>query len=1006
MKQTLILPPPLTAVARFLGSYRDKLRSTRVPAKSRLIQLFGPVFLALLALPAQAQIAVVNTATERLQDQAGEFQFENNPYVVQFDATGADKLIVTLSSETGGSGTPVITYADKALTKIPSTSSGRNHGIWYLDLAGTGYAGGNADLSINMTAFTTVNGIGYAAVAISGSADGAAVGNLETGTSVTLNAPVADSYVVTNYGANGSVSVTAPSGHNALYFGDIGSARGGASYANGVAAGPQTITWDGTVSAGDEPRTSAAVFVPASALPVIVSTSPADNAVNVPVETGLVARFSEPVVANTGFVTLKLASDNSTVESFDVTSGVTISGQELTINPTNDLALGSEYYVTIDAGAVKDLTGNAFAGIADTTTWNFTTATSATADGTYISQTGAWNVAGSWQDANIASGPDRSAFFTNDVITSARTTSLGEDRTIGQIVFTDADNTTGFNRTISGNILTFDVTSGRSAIDVTQSNRQLIFDSRISGSDGLKLIGPGLVRFNNTSNDYSGGTEINAGTLWLPASGTAGSGTIFLGDTSGSANAELRMSTSGTNIGNAMEVRAGSSGTKTLANRSTNSVNYSGTITVNDNLSVPLAGATGGGVFSVSGAGNSIATGKTVSFAITGGGTGRINDSALWSGDGSISYTSDSAKGFTVSGAKTYSGGATLAAMSGTGALVVQTSSTGPANAPASGPFGTGILNIGATKMRGDTAAAITIGNAITFSDNPTFTTVASEQSLIFTGDASLGATRTLTVETGSTVADTFVEFSGDISGTGFGITKEGAGNLLLSGTNTYTGDTTVNAGVLALTGNSIVNTAKLVINGIGKVDLTGTETVAALDFDATPQPDGDYSASSVPPGATITIASFSGTGTLTVGTPSDPFIAWSGGAAFNADSNNDGVKNGLAWLLGAPDKDTNALDRLPKVSQNGGGLVMKFTCLKLASRGTSTLTLQHSGDLGHNDPWFSVAVPDTATTVGNVVFTVPTTNANPNLVDLEATIPVTEALNGKFFGRLHAENP
>jgi autotransporter-associated beta strand protein len=352
----------------------------------------------------------------------------------------------------------------------------------------------------------------------------------------------------------------------------------------------------------------------------------------------------------------------------------------------------------------------------------------------------------------------------------------------------------------------------------------LIFGSQLSGDDGLKLIGPGLVRFNHSANDYSGGTEINAGALWLAASGTAGSGMISLGNTTGSDSAELRMSATGTTIGNALEVRAGSSGVKTLANRATNTVNYSGSITANDNLAILLAGATGGSVFSISGAGNSIAAGKTVSFEISGGGTGRIADGALWSGEGSISYTtSDTAKGFTISGAKTYSGGATLGSMSGTGVLVVSTSSSGPANAPTGGAFGTGILTIGATRMRAVDSADITIGNAVTFTDNPTFTTIAGEKSLIFSGNVSLGADRILTVDTGSTVNTAFVGFSGEISGSGFGITKAGAGILVLSGTNTYTGDTAVSEGTLLINGDHAGATGAVAVND---ATLGGTGTL------------------------------------------------------------------------------------------------------------------------------------------------------------------------------------
>ena len=105
---------------------------------------------------------------------------------------------------------------------------------------------------------------------------------------------------------------------------------------------------------------------------------------------------------------------------------------------------------------------------------------------------------------------------------------------------------------------------------------------------------------------------------------------------------------------------------------------------------------------------------------------------------------------------------------------------------------------------------------------------------------------------------------------------------LTLSGTNTYTGDTTVNAGVLAVTGSSIADTGKLVINGSGKVDLTNTETVATLFLGVVEQPLGNYSATSVPLGATITTASFTGAGTLMVGAaPTNTFANWISNPAF-----------------------------------------------------------------------------------------------------------------------------
>jgi autotransporter-associated beta strand protein len=232
----------------------------------------------------------------------------------------------------------------------------------------------------------------------------------------------------------------------------------------------------------------------------------------------------------------------------------------------------------------------------------------------------------------------------------------------------------------------------------------------------------------------------------------------------------------------------------------------------------------GGGSYTISGAGNTIANTKKVSFSNTGAGTGTVTDSALWGGQGSISYTSSSSQGFSISGAKTYSGGATLAAMSGAGILVVTTSSTGPANAPTGGPFGTGTLTLGDTKMRAQTGADITIGNPVTFSGNPTFTTATGEKSLIFTGDAALGATRTLTVETGSTVTDKAVEFSGALSGSTFGIAKAGAGTLILSGVNTYSGATDVSSGKLLVNGSTSASST-VTVSGTGSI-LGGTGTI------------------------------------------------------------------------------------------------------------------------------------------------------------------------------------
>lgn len=106
--------------------------------------------------------------------------------------------------------------------------------------------------------------------------------------------------------------------------------------------------------------------------PAVSSLSPADNTANVPIETNLTIGFNELVEAGAGNITLFRTSDNSIVETFDIASAV-IAGASVTVNPAADLAFETGYYVQVDAGAVQDLAGNAVAGIADATTWNFTT---------------------------------------------------------------------------------------------------------------------------------------------------------------------------------------------------------------------------------------------------------------------------------------------------------------------------------------------------------------------------------------------------------------------------------------------------------------------------------------------------------------------------------------------------------------------------------------------------------------------------------------------------------
>jgi predicted extracellular nuclease/2',3'-cyclic-nucleotide 2'-phosphodiesterase (5'-nucleotidase family) len=109
--------------------------------------------------------------------------------------------------------------------------------------------------------------------------------------------------------------------------------------------------------------------------PTLVSSAPADDAVNVSADANIVLTFSETVQKGAGSIVIKLAADNSVVQTIDVkSSSVTVSGSTVTINPSADLAAGTAYYVEIAPGAIEDLAGNDYAGIAGATPLNFTTA--------------------------------------------------------------------------------------------------------------------------------------------------------------------------------------------------------------------------------------------------------------------------------------------------------------------------------------------------------------------------------------------------------------------------------------------------------------------------------------------------------------------------------------------------------------------------------------------------------------------------------------------------------
>lgn len=138
------------------------------------------------------------------------------------------------------------------------------------------------------------------------------------------------------------------------------------------------------------------------------------------------------------------------------------------------------------------------------------------------------------------------------------------------------------------------------------------------------------------------------------------------------------------------------------------------------------------------------------------------------------------------------------------------------------------------------------------------------------------------------------------ISGTG-ALTKAGAGDLTLTGANTYAGSTTVTGGTLTLTTPFLADGAGLVIGNGAVLHLghTATDTVASLTVAGNLLPDGLYTKDSAATQGFIT-----GDGKIQVGAVAGGYSSWAAanapGQTKDQDHDNDGVDNGIEYFMGA----------------------------------------------------------------------------------------------------------
>ena len=175
------------------------------------------------------------------------------------------------------------------------------------------------------------------------------------------------------------------------------------------------------------------------------------------------------------------------------------------------------------------------------------------------------------------------------------------------------------------------------------------------------------------------------------------------------------------------------------------------------------------------------------------------------------------------------------------------------------------------------------------------------------------------------------------------GVTKTGAGKLTLTGSNAYTGDTTVSSGTLSLSQVNAANEESSVVIASGAtLELTHgmADTVGRLFIGSTVQPAGTYEAIGNP-GTGIEIPQITGSGKFIV-TASSGAATWNttSGTWSTGRTNWDGVI-GVPWnSLNGPINDA-----LINVTTGGAPAVTETVYAKAITVGkSSTLSISGAG--------------------------------------------------------------
>jgi len=555
-----------------------------------------------------------------------------------------------------------------------------------------------------------------------------------------------------------------------------------------------------------------------------------------------------------GTDTLLLSSTNIYTGGTIITAGTLKLGVGGSLAATGDVDLGTAGvgFDISDAGANQTI--GALSGVAGTTvslganTLTFGTGTNQTFGGA-IEGTGGVVKQGSGTQTLTGANT-----YTGGTTIAAGTLKLGAGGSLAATGDVDLDTAgAGFDISGSGANQTIGALSGVAGTTVTLGPNSLsfgdatdkTFGGTIGGTGGIVKQGSGTETLTG-ANTYTGSTTINEGTLAISESGSlSGTGTVNLanagttldlsdanapqtiGGLAGAAGSSIALGSTGLAFGDAGSHTFGGTigGTGGIVKQGSGTETLTGTNTYTGGTSIV------GGTLAL-GAGGSLASGGALDlgasgsrFDISGSGANQtigalsgVTGTTVALGGNGLTFgdASDHSYGGTISGT-----GGIAKAGSGTEILTGANVFTGGTTISA------GTLSISSDANLGGTAGALTLNGGTLRVTGRALTTLSRDVVLGSQGG-------------GFDIANSNLEFavSQALSGTG-GLTKQGAGTLVLTGENTYTGGTTIAAGsvlvgTLGRTGSivgDVVNNGTL---GFARVDdvtfagnISGTGQVA-----------------------------------------------------------------------------------------------------------------------------------------------------------------------------------